>query len=82
MLRLDGSGRLWWKPHGGEETQHDYAWTDAGFAGDSVYAFQAHVVEHLSGAGALENSARDYLRNLEIEEAVYRSSETGRYEDL
>ncbi len=82
VLRLDGRGRLWWKPHGGEETEHDYAWDDVGFAGDSVYAFQAHVLEHLNGAGALENSARDYLRNLEIEEAVYRSSETGRYEDL
>ena len=82
VLLLDGRGGLWWKPHGGEEAAHDYAWADVGFAGDSVYAFQAHVLEHLGDAGVLENTARDYLRNLEIEEAVYRSSETGCYEDL
>ncbi len=82
VLRLDGMGGLWWKPHGGAEAAHDYAWADEGFAGDSVHAFQAHVLAHLQGDGALENTARDYLRNLEIEEAVYRSAQSGRYVDL
>jgi predicted dehydrogenase len=82
VLRLDGMGRLWWKPHGGAEVAHDYAWADEGFAGDSVHAFQAHVLEHLQGGGELETSARDYLRNLEIEEAVYRSAQSGRYVEL
>ncbi len=77
VLRLDGSGRLWWKPHGGEEVQHAYDWRDEGFAGDCLYALQGHVVEHLTDGGPLENTARDYLRNLEIEEAVYHSAETG-----
>ncbi len=77
VLRLDGMGRLWWKPHGGDEAEHAYDWRDQGFAGDSLFALQSHVIDHLIGGGPLENSGRDYLCNLEIEEAVYRSAETG-----
>jgi predicted dehydrogenase len=79
ILRLDGMGRLWWKPHGGLEAIHDYAWSDDGFAGDSVYALQGHVLAYLRGEGPVENTARDYLRNLEIEEAVYRSAIESRF---
>lgn len=82
ILRLDGAARLWWKPHGGEETEHPYSWQDRGFAGDAVFALQSHVVAHLRNAGPLENSGRSYLRNLDVEEAVYHSSEEGRWIDL
>jgi len=82
VLRLDGAARLWWKPHGDEEIEHPYRWRDRGFAGDAVFALQAHVVAHLRDAGPLENSGRSYLRNLEVEDAVYRSSEEGRWIDL
>jgi len=82
VLRLDGAGRLWWKPHGDVEVEHSYKWEDRGFAGDAVFAIQAHIVAHLRGEGSLENSGRDYLRNLDIEEAVYRSSEEGCWVDL
>jgi len=82
VMRLDGAARLWWKPHGDEEIEHPYRWRDRGFAGDAVFALQSHVVAHLRDAGPLENSGRSYLRNLEVEEAVYRSSEEGRWVDL
>jgi predicted dehydrogenase len=82
VLRLDGAARLWWKPHGEAEVEHSYRWQDRGFAGDAVFAIQAHVVAHLRDAAPLENSGRDYLRNLDIEEAIYRSSEEGRWIDL
>jgi len=78
VLRLDGSGRLWWKPHGGAEGEHAYAWSDDSFGGGCVAALQAHVLAHLSVGAPLENVARDYLRNFEIEEAVYRSAAEGR----
>lgn len=45
-----------------------------GFAGDSVYAFQQHVVSHLLKGTPLETAARDYLENIRLEELVYRSS--------
>ena len=36
-------------------------------------ALQRHVVRHFREGTPLENQARDYLRNIEIQEAVYRS---------
>lgn len=81
VLRLDGAARLWWKPHGEEEIEHAYEWYDAGFAGDAVFAIQAHVISHLRDGTLLENSGRDYLRNLAIEKAVYRSADEGRWID-
>jgi predicted dehydrogenase len=74
VLRLDGDARLWWKPHREPEAEHRY---DAGpadaFGGGACRALQAHVVDHLLRKTLLENSGRDYLQNLWIEDAVYRS---------
>ena len=77
VLRLDGRGRLWLKPHGGAEAEVAYDRPAGGFAGDCVHALIAHVVDHLRSGAPLENSGRDYLRNMAIVEAVYRSHETG-----
>jgi predicted dehydrogenase len=49
-----------------------------GFAGDCVYALNAHVVSALHGGAPFENRAMDYLRIHEIEEAVYASAAQGR----
>jgi predicted dehydrogenase len=76
-VRLDGDGRLFLKPHGRSEQQHPYFWEKTGFAGDCVRALQAHIARHLKDGAPLENVADAYLRNLEIEEAVYRSAESG-----
>lgn len=78
VLRLDGFGRLWWKPHGQPERQLAYSWENRGFGGDCVYRFQCHVIDHLRTGSKLETSGRDYLINLEIEEAIYRSSREGK----
>jgi hypothetical protein len=79
VLRLDGDARLWWKPHHGPERPHDYArGDDAQFGGGCVQALQRHVVAHLTRGAALENRGREYLVNLRVQEAAYRSHETGR----
>jgi predicted dehydrogenase len=74
VLRLDGEARLWWKPHHGPEAEHRY---DAGatdtFAGGACEHLQRHVVRHLREDAPLENAAREYLTNLRVQEAVYRS---------
>lgn len=76
-LQLNGDGRIFRRDHGSNDwSQVEYAWQDRGFGGDCVYALQAHVVNGLTGAGPLENTARDYLANLKIEDAVYRSNDT------
>ena len=77
-VRLDGSGRLFRRDFGSnEERPHPLEWSMRGFAGDSVHALQAHVVAHLQRGTALENTGRAYLANLEVEDAVYRSSTEG-----
>ncbi len=48
-----------------------------GFAGDSVHAFQQHVVSHLLTGSRLETAAQDYLTTRRLEELVYRSSAEG-----
>lgn len=77
VLRLDGYGRLFLRPLRGEEREHAYAWENRGYGGDCVYGQSRHVVEHLTKGTVLVNSGRDYLRNLAIEEAIYRSAEEG-----
>lgn len=78
-IRLDGAGRLFVRQHGGREREHVYSWDSRGYAGDSVHALQAHVLKHLRNSAPIENTGRDYLRNLEIEEAVYRSDAERRW---
>ncbi|MEW9613276.1 Gfo/Idh/MocA family oxidoreductase [Shinella sp. S4-D37] len=73
QLRLDGCGRIVMRPHRGEAHAHSYAWFDRGYSGDCVHALQRHVVDHLLNGSRLENRAEDYVRNMEIEAAVYRS---------
>jgi len=79
VLRLDGDGRLWWKPHHEPEREHRYdRGPDDTFGGGCCLALQRHVVRHLLEGAALENRGKDYLVNLRVEEAVYRSSAEGR----
>ena len=73
-LRLEGSGRLYLRRFGEQsETEVDYHWNDDGFGGDCVYLLISHISDHFLKGSPVENRARDYLRNLDIEEAVYRS---------
>ena len=77
-VRLDGNGRLYIR-HFGEidEQPVDYQFDDLGFAGDSVYRLNQHVVEHMTMGTPLHNQAADYLRNLELEKLVYESADSG-----
>jgi predicted dehydrogenase len=78
VLRLDGGARLWWKPHQRPEAEHRYDRGPAdAFGGGCCGALQAHVVRALLGNAPLENTGMDYLANLRVEEAVYRSSAEG-----
>ena len=77
VLRLDGDARLWWKPHHGQEVEHAYdRGPDDTFAGGACEWLQRHVVAHLRTGAPLENTAREYLVNLRVQEAAYRSAQT------
>ena len=53
-----------------------------GFAGDCVANLCAHVRDALQRGKPLENTGAEYLRVLEIEEAIYRSNDEGRKIEL
>jgi len=78
VLRLDGNARLWWKPHHQDEAEHVYdgGSTDA-FAGGACERLQRHVARGLREGAPFENTGREYLANLKVQEAVYRSHEEG-----
>ena len=83
VLRLDGEARLWWKLHHGEETEHPYdRGPTATFGGGCCEWLQRHVVAHLLHGGPLENTAREYLTNIKLQEAVYQSHREGRRIEL
>jgi D-apiose dehydrogenase len=78
-LRLSGDGRITVRAHGSlDETPQDCPFNDTDFGGDCVFAFQAHVRDHLLHGAPLETEARSYLRNMELEELIYRAAAEGR----
>jgi D-apiose dehydrogenase len=79
VLRLDGDARLWWKPHYEAEREHAYLLkaTSEEFGGGACTNLQRHALSAFTSGNACENTARDYLTNLRIQEAIYASHQTG-----
>lgn len=78
-LNLTGDGEIFHRQFGrNESVQHNYDWSNEGFGGDCVFRLQAHVVDHLLNGSTLQNKAADYLTNLRVEDAIYRSSQEKR----
>ncbi|MFO6463935.1 Gfo/Idh/MocA family protein [Jannaschia sp. KMU-145] len=76
-LALRGDGAVILRAHGASETTEVLPPEDRpGFAGDSVQAFQAHVVAGL-GSGRWETTARDYLATMRLVELAYASAASG-----
>ena len=48
------------------------------FGGGCCEWLQRHVVAHLRTGAPVENTGRDYLANLKVQEAVYVSHREGR----
>ena len=78
ILRLDGNAHLYFKAHQGSEKAMSYdRGSEVQFGGGACQALQQHVVDNLRRGLPSENTARDYLRNLRIQEAVYASHAQG-----
>ena len=76
-LRLSLDGRLTRQPLGGAEQQIAYRHERRGFAGDCVFATQRHFIDRLRDGGPFETSGDDYLRTLDVQEAVYAAAKAG-----
>lgn len=72
VLSLSGDGALRLRPHGQRKQRIVLKARDwPGFAGDSVHAFQSHVVTALRTETQPETAARAYLEVLSLSELVY-----------
>lgn len=78
VLQMNGEAAISMRQHTGPVAAHGYAWRDHGFGGDCVFALCQHVAHAKRTGGTFENTGRDYLRNMLIEEAVYQSHDEGR----
>jgi predicted dehydrogenase len=79
QLRGDGYGRLFLRPHRGAEREHTYGWQQRGYGGDCVYRQCAAALAHVAEGASVPNLARAWLRNMDVEEAIYRSAAEARF---
>jgi D-apiose dehydrogenase len=73
-LRLDGEGNITLQKLGKKVQPVDYDHENHGFAGDSVYFTQKHFIGCLLNSLPFETNGQEYLRSLEVQEAVYESA--------
>jgi len=76
-IRLYPDGRLTLQPLGKGERDIPYSWERRGFAGDCCYFTQRHFVDRMLDSRPFDTGGEDYLKTLQVQEAVYRSAESG-----
>jgi D-apiose dehydrogenase len=72
-IRLYNNGNITIQTLGTSERIHAYHHEDKNFAGDCVFATQQHFVDGLINKKPFETSGEDFLKNILIQEAVYKS---------
>ncbi len=73
-IRLYYDGRLTVQLLGEEEKEIEYKHENKNFASDCVYATQRHFVHCIKNNLPFETDATEYLKNLQVQEAIYESS--------
>ncbi|MFK7945554.1 MAG: Gfo/Idh/MocA family protein [Paracoccaceae bacterium] len=82
-IRLSGDGGISVRAHDSNDwTAQNYVWEDRIFGGDCVYLTNKAALEALRSGATAETEASAYLRNIEIEEAVYKSHHERRWVDV
>ena len=74
-IRLYADGKITSQLLGLPEEEVDYQPSNANFAGDCVYSVQRHFIDNFIKKIPFETNGEDYLKSLEVQEAVYRSSQ-------
>lgn len=75
-IRLYTDGKITIQPLGKPEEEHSYTHNNIGFAGDCCYIFQRDFIDKLISGSPFETNGSNYLKTLEVQEAVYKSAET------
>ncbi|TYA78742.1 Gfo/Idh/MocA family protein [Seonamhaeicola marinus] len=74
-IRLYSDGTITVQKLGQEEQRHNYIHNDVGFAGDCCFIFQSDFIDKLFSGEPFETSGENYLKTLQVQEAVYKSAE-------
>ncbi|MEM8526223.1 MAG: Gfo/Idh/MocA family oxidoreductase [Bacteroidota bacterium] len=74
-IRLYSNGRITVQKLGQKEEEIMYEHENKNFAGDCVYFTQQHFVQTFLNNAVFETNIKDYLNNVEIQEAIYESNE-------
>ncbi len=73
-LRLYEDGKITVKLLGEKENNHHYEYKKINFAGDCVYITQKHFVNQLLSNKPFETEVSKYLKNLIVQDAIYKSN--------
>ncbi|MEM9718352.1 MAG: Gfo/Idh/MocA family oxidoreductase [Bacteroidota bacterium] len=76
-VTMDLSGKIFLKRLGAPSREIAYPHQDKGFAGDCVHAFQLHAKQSILSGQEAETELSSYFPNLIVQEAIYRSSNSG-----
>lgn len=80
-IRSNLKGEITIQPLGQSVIEHNYQPSHLGFAGDCVLAAQSHYVDVMRNPNlSFETDALSYLDTLAVQEAVYRSAQSGQWE--
>jgi len=79
-LLLNGNGQIHIREHGSSDwVEHEFEWQEIDFGGDCVYNTNRHIADHLLKGTPVQNLAEAYLVNRQIEDAIYRSNDSGQW---
>lgn len=76
-IRLYNDGKITIQHLGKTEKEHSYTHHNIGFAGDCCYIFQRDFIDNLLANLPFETNGSNYLETLKVQEAVYKSADTG-----
>jgi len=77
-LSLDGTGSVFFRRFGARDAQLIFGLENPhqGFAGDCVYHLQRHIIDAMINKAAVENSGREYLTIMRLENLIYQSAQS------
>ena len=77
-IRLYQDGKITIQQLDKPEQNHEYFHRDHAFSGDCVYFTQRHFIDRMMDGKQFETNGDDYLKTLNVQEAVYQSAEEDR----
>ena len=76
-IEMDCDANMRIKPLGKPSYAHEYPHENKNFSGDCCYFTQRHFIDCLASGDPFETRGEEYLKTWEVQEACYKSAESG-----